>query len=411
MPKISELPQALYPLTGTEILPLDQSGVTVYSTIAEVAATMTLAGNVETTASGGQTVFPAPTYALGKNAILVFQNGASLSSSDYTETSITSITLNVAATTGDLVRVAIIGQGPVGPTGPIGPTGPTGPIGPTGSTGPTGPTGPTGATGPAGSAAVVSTQSIATSGGTTTLTVASPVFTVFTGTLTQTVVFPDATTLAAGQTYEIDNNSTQAVTVNANGGSTLIILAPLADGYFTCTDISTSAGSWEVDYRASLVATGKKLVVNNTLTLSGTDGTTMTFPSTTSTMARLASNTFTGDQALGNNNLTGIKTASFNSQATLSSTTGTINIDWSAAQNYLQTEPTGSITYTFTNPPGPCHLQLLIASDGTSSSESLTWPTMRWFGQAYTTTTTNKAAVVNLWFDGANYFGQGISEA
>lgn len=47
------------------------------------------------------------------------------------------------------------------------------------------------------------------------------------------------------------------------------------------------------------IASGKTLTVNNTLTLSGTDGTTMTFPTTSATLARTdAGNTFTGNQVV-----------------------------------------------------------------------------------------------------------------
>ena len=47
------------------------------------------------------------------------------------------------------------------------------------------------------------------------------------------------------------------------------------------------------------VANGKTLTASNTLTLAGTDGTTMTFPSTSATIARTdAANTFTGHQTI-----------------------------------------------------------------------------------------------------------------
>jgi hypothetical protein len=50
------------------------------------------------------------------------------------------------------------------------------------------------------------------------------------------------------------------------------------------------------------VADGKTLTANNTLTLSGTDSTTMTFPGTSATVARTdAGQTFTGDQAIAGN--------------------------------------------------------------------------------------------------------------
>ena len=111
-----------------------------------------------------------------------------------------------------------------------------------------------------------------------------------------------------------------------------------------------------------------------------------------------------------NNVIQEIKTATFNSQATLTTTTGAVTVDWSAAQNYKQNEPTGSITYTFTAPPGPCHLQLWIDSDGTSSAQTFTWPgTVIWFGTTWTAVA-NKKAVINFWYDGTNYSAMGANQ-
>lgn len=113
---------------------------------------------------------------------------------------------------------------------------------------------------------------------------------------------------------------------------------------------------------------------------------------------------------LGNTNITGIKTATFNSQASLATTTGAVTVDWSAAQNYLQTEPTGSITYTFTAPGGPCHLQLVINSDGTSTAQTITWPgTVIWLGSTWTGVS-NKRGVINFWYDGSNYLAMGTNQ-
>ena len=122
-------------------------------------------------------------------------------------------------------------------------------------------------------------------------------------------------------------------------------------------------------------------------------------------------NTYTGDQTLGNNNLKTIKTATFNSQPTIATTTGAITVDWTTAQNQKQTEPTGSITYTFTAPAGPCHLQLLIDSDGTSTAQTFVWPgTVIWLGATWTATA-NKKAVINFWYDGTNYIAMGTNQA
>jgi hypothetical protein len=120
-------------------------------------------------------------------------------------------------------------------------------------------------------------QSIATSGGTTTLTVNSPYYTVFTGTQGQTLVLPNATTLNVGWKYGIDNDSTQAIAVNANGGGAFWIIAPGCDSYITCTGVGSAAGTWEKDYAAAKLANGKSLNVSNTLTFTGTDASSVAF--------------------------------------------------------------------------------------------------------------------------------------
>lgn len=145
-------------------------------------------------------------------------------------------------------------------------------------------------------------QAVTTAAGTTTLTATSTHSTEFTGTTTQTCVLPDATTLIVGRRFELDNNSTGLVTVNTNGGATLLILASGTVVRLTCTSITTAAGTWEYDYIGALAASGKKLISNNTLTLAGTDATTMTFPSTSASIARIdAAQTFAGDQTFSGN--------------------------------------------------------------------------------------------------------------
>jgi len=90
-------------------------------------------------------------------------------------------------------------------------------------------------------------QSVATAAGTTTLTVTSPYHTIFTGTTTQTIVLPDATTLFLGHRYKISNDSSGLIKVNANGGSLIITIPPGSDWEFVCTSIGSSAGAWAND--------------------------------------------------------------------------------------------------------------------------------------------------------------------
>lgn len=86
--------------------------------------------------------------------------------------------------------------------------------------------------------------SITTAAGTTTLTTTSTPVQIFTGTTTQTVVLPDATTLKKDRTFQIINTSTGIITVNFNGGSLAVSIPSNNAAIIKVLDISTSAGTW-----------------------------------------------------------------------------------------------------------------------------------------------------------------------
>jgi len=88
----------------------------------------------------------------------------------------------------------------------------------------------------------------ATAAGTTTLTVGSSANQQFTGSSTQTVVLPNATTLANGHSFYITNRSSGAVTVQMNGGTLLQTLAASSYATFLLISNSTAAGTWDVGY-------------------------------------------------------------------------------------------------------------------------------------------------------------------
>ena len=125
----------------------------------------------------------------------------------------------------------------------------------------------------------------ATAAGTTTLTVGSTYLQFFTGSTTQTVTLPVVSTLALGHQFYVRNNSTGAVTINSSGGNAIIILA--GNTRVMVTSIATTgtdATVWSAMYMGIGIATGKRLAVSNTITLAGTDATTMTFPSASTTI-------------------------------------------------------------------------------------------------------------------------------
>lgn len=134
----------------------------------------------------------------------------------------------------------------------------------------------------------------ATAGGSTTLTLASDYVQAFTGTSNQTVVLPVASTLFLGFNVWIVNKSTGAITVNSSGGNALCLVAAGTSAIVTLILITgTTAASWIYEYLGSSVASGKKLTVNNSLTLAGTDGTTQTFQASDTIVGRTTTDTLT----------------------------------------------------------------------------------------------------------------------
>lgn len=123
----------------------------------------------------------------------------------------------------------------------------------------------------------------ATAAGTTTLVVGSDQQQHFTGTTTQTVVLPVTSTLVLGQSFEIVNRSTGAVTVQSSGANDL--QAMVASSTLTATCILTSgtgtaSWSWVYSPRISpgLAATS---TTAGTVTKEATGSFTATFTNTT----------------------------------------------------------------------------------------------------------------------------------
>lgn len=136
----------------------------------------------------------------------------------------------------------------------------------------------------------------ATAAGTTTVLATSTYQQYFTGTTTQTVKLPTTAGLTLGQQFQVVNASTGAVTVNSFGSNAITVLAGGTSGVFTCisTSLDTAAG-WSATTSSTVVASGKIANFSNSITFAGTDSTTMTFPSTSATMARTdAGQAFTG---------------------------------------------------------------------------------------------------------------------
>lgn len=206
---------------------------------------------------------------------------------------------------------------------------------------------------------IAGTTSTATSGTATVLTIDSTQVQAFTGSTTQTVRLPNSS-VAVGQTYTIINQSSGSVTVQSSGSNTIATQATNTVGVYIAEVAAPSTAS---DWTGSVTVRGKVLTVSNTLALAGTDGTTLTLPSSSDTLVGL-----TSTQTLTNKRIT----ARVNT-ANAPGATPTINVD-----SYDQINFTGinaAITSLSSGISGtPTDAQQIILrfkDDGTA--RSITW--------------------------------------
>jgi hypothetical protein len=131
------------------------------------------------------------------------------------------------------------------------------------------------------SGAVDGYATTATAAGTTTLTTASMYQQFFTGSTTQTVTMPVASTLYTGQKFRVVNNSSGVVTVQSSGANTIYAVPAGGDVIFTCILASgTTAASW--DYKNATLAGGggKVLQVVNARFVTSASNSTSTYAAT-----------------------------------------------------------------------------------------------------------------------------------
>lgn len=212
----------------------------------------------------------------------------------------------------------------------------------------------------------------ATSGTTVTLTVGSTYLQFFTGSTAQTVALPVASTMALGQQFLIVNNSSAAVTIQSSGANTVLVLAGstiagATSALITCILISgTGTGSWETEYYGLITTGGKVLSATNSLTLSGTDGTAMTFPGTSATIARTdAAQTFTGIQTFSQEVTTVNAITATSNAATVPITSRISNVTNNSA---------ATLTITMTTASAVDGMMVMVrVYDFSAVAETLTW--------------------------------------
>jgi hypothetical protein len=160
---------------------------------------------------------------------------------------------------------------------------------------------------------------IVSAAGSTTLTVASAHTQQVTGSTTQTIVMPVASTLVAGTPFTIINSSTGNVTVNSSGGNLIQTMAANTQlNLMLLVNSGTTAASWQSVYIVdsggvtSITGTANQVIAsastgNITLSLPQSIATTSspTFAALTLTNPLTAANGGTGITSLG----TGVATA------------------------------------------------------------------------------------------------------
>lgn len=248
--------------------------------------------------------------------------------------------------------------------------------------------------------------STATAGGTTTLTIASNETQVFTGSSNQTCQLP-TTSVPAGLDYTIINASTGTVTVTSSNGSTLVVLGPSTSVMVTSLQATPTAPThWNSQYIGILITSGKVLKVSNSLTLAGTDGTTMTFPGASDTVV-----TLTATQTLSNKTQTN---PIINGYTEGTQALGTVGSTATIGALTNGTEVTATLTSatpcTFTMPTAVQGMSFTLVlrqpSSGTPTTATFTgvkWPAS---GAPVITATVGKADAITFFCpDGSNWYG------
>lgn len=124
------------------------------------------------------------------------------------------------------------------------------------------------------------TALVTNSGGTTTLTVASPGQQIFSGATFQTVEMPVVSTLTTGTSYRLVNDSSNAVFVISSGANAIVSMQPLTTAIITFNGVpGTTASSWSLEYTSNTIGvqsiTG---TANQVIASSSTGNVTLSLP-------------------------------------------------------------------------------------------------------------------------------------
>ena len=221
---------------------------------------------------------------------------------------------------------------------------------------------------------------ITTAAGTTTLTVASTYQQRFTGTTTQTIVLPSATTMALGQGFIIDNDSTGNLTLQDGSAGALGIVVPGMAAYVFCEVNGTTAGSWS----------GYMFVPGGGPSGQVTWGTAgLNLAGQTISSSVLSNPTVT-------NYVETAYVANTSTAITIALTNGTVQILTLTASSTI-TMPTAVVGKSF----------IIILRQDATGSRTVTWSTVNWAGGTAptVTSTASKQDIFSFFSDGTSWYG------
>lgn len=240
------------------------------------------------------------------------------------------------------------------------------------------------------------------------------------------LVLTQGTTQSTGTTnitIQAPTSVTSYIRTLPGSAATGFYLGTNSAGTVTDTQVaSVGTGSVVLSAGALAVTTAKTLTVTQSLTLSGTDSTVMTFPTTSATIARTdAANTFTGasattswtanTQSVRTNNTTLATTAYAdraslvgNATSALSGTTST-TIDWSLSNSFSLTLGGNLGTVTFSNATDG--QTIVVALTNTASNYTVTWGnSIKWVGGSQPVQTVGaKTDIWTITRFGSTYYG------
>lgn len=155
-----------------------------------------------------------------------------------------------------------------------------------------------------------------------TATSGSDVYPLVQGGITKKITFTNLFTNATGVPIVAGTTGTLTVARGGTGataatgtGNVVLATSPTlitpTIGVATATSVNKVTFTPPTTIATLTIADGKTLTVNNSVALAGTDATTMTFPSTSATIARTdAAQTFTGNQTFSTGVVAGVQSLS-----------------------------------------------------------------------------------------------------